>query len=418
MIAVIAVVASYGEAHPSTPGTYFTGPYHLPHTPDAALLLVFAASAVLAWRRRYPRLVLCASTAAVVAYTLPGYENGMALLLPGVAIGTLAANPSMTALRSTGWAVAVTAVLMAATAANNPLGQTGGGFFLIPAIGAVALFAGIALASRRAYVDSERAQLARQAAQDAQRGIDEERLRIARELHDVVAHTMATITVQASAATALLRDDRPERAAESLQAIRSASKEGLRELRAILSVLRAASGDADGYADPTEPAAGLARLHALAEGVRAAGLPVTVAVTGQPRHLSAVTDLSAFRIIQEALTNVIRHAGPATATVRVDYAEDSLSIEVTDTGCGLPTSAAEAAFAQFLAAGTGAGQGLRGMRERAAAAGGSIEIGPLRDEGFRVAVRFPVDPPAPPEPPEPPEPAARSEPATSQKGRP
>ena len=123
---------------------------------------------------------------------------------------------------------------MAATAANNPLGPTGGGFFLIPAIGAVALFAGIALASRRAYVDSERAQLARQAAQEAQRGIDEERLRIARELHDVVAHTMATITVQASAATALLRDDRPEQAAESLQAIRSASKDGLRELRAIL----------------------------------------------------------------------------------------------------------------------------------------------------------------------------------------
>ena len=291
VIAVIAVLGAYGEAHPSTPGTYFTGPYHLPHTPDAALLLVFAAGAVLAWRRRYPRLVLCASTAAAVAYTLPGNENGVALLLPAVAIGTLAADRSMTALRSTGWAVAATAALMAATAANNPLGPTGGGFYLIPAIGAVALFAGIALASRRAYVDSERAQLAWQAAQEAQRGIDEERLRIARELHDVVAHTMATITVQASAATALLRDDRPEQAAESLQAIRSASKNGLRELRAILSVLRAASGDADGYADPTEPAAGLARLDTLAAGVQAAGLPVSVTVTGQPRDLSAVTDL-------------------------------------------------------------------------------------------------------------------------------
>ncbi len=254
VITVIAVVAAYGEAHPSTPGTYFTGPHHLPRTPDAALLLVFAASAVLAWRRRYPRLVLCASTAAVVAYTLPGYENGMALLLPAVAVGTLAADPSVTVLRATGWAVAVTAVLMAATAANNPLGPAGGGFFLIPATVAVALFAGIALASRRAYVDSERAQLARQAAQEAQRGIDEERLRIAREMHDVVAHTMATITVQASAATALLRD-RPDQAAESLRAIRSASKDGLRELRAILDVLRAASGDADGSADPTEPAA-------------------------------------------------------------------------------------------------------------------------------------------------------------------
>jgi signal transduction histidine kinase len=396
VITVIAVIASYGEAHPSTPGTYFTGPHHLPHTPDVALLLVFAASAVLAWRRRYPRLVLCASTAAVVAYTLPGYENGMALLLPGVAMGTLAADPSTTALRSTGWAVAVTAVLMAATAADNPLGPTGGGFYLIPAIVAVALFAGIALASRRAYVDSERAQLARQAAQEAQRGIDEERLRIARELHDVVAHTMATITVQASAATALLRD-RPEQAAESLQAIRSASKDGLRELRAILNVLRAASGDADGSADPTEPAAGLARLGVLAEGVAAAGLPVTVTVTGQSRELSAVTDLSAFRIIQEALTNVIRHAGPATAAVSVDYGAETLTIEVADTGRGLPSSAAEAAFAEFLTAGTGAGHGLRGMRERAAAAGGSVEIGPLPGHGFRVAARLPLEPPAQPE---------------------
>jgi signal transduction histidine kinase len=409
VITVIAVLGAYGEAHPSTPGTYFTGPYHLPHTPDAALLLVAAASAVLAWRRRYPRLVLCASTAAVVAYTLPGYENGMALLLPAVAVGTLAVDRSTTAVRSTAWAIAVTVVLMAATAANNPLGPTGGGFFLIPATVAVALLAGIALASRRAYADSERAQLALQAGQEAQRGIDEERLRIARELHDVVAHTMATITVQASAATALLQADRPERAAESLQAIRSASKDGLRELRAILGVLRAASGDADGSADPTEPAAGLARLDALAQGVKAAGLPVTVTVTGQPGALSAVTDLSAFRIIQEALTNVIRHAGPATAAVLVGYAAETLTIEVTDTGCGLPSSVAEAAFARFLATGTGAGHGLRGMRERAAAAGGAIEIGPLPGHGFRVAARFPVEPPSPE--------SARSESARSESPR-
>ena len=334
VITVIAVVAAYGEAHPSTPGTYFTGQHHLPHTPDAALLLVAAGGVVLAWRHRYPRLVLCASTAVVVAYTLPGYENGVALLLPAVAMGTLAADPSTTALRSSAWAVAVTAVLMAATASNNPLGQTGGGFFLIPANLAVALFAGLAIGSRRAYLDSERAQLARQAAQEAQRGIDEERVRIARELHDVVAHTMATITVQASAATTLLRD-RPEQAAESLQAIRAASKNGLRELRAILNVLRAASGDSDGFVDPVQPAAGLARLDALAAGVRAAGLPVTVTVTGHPRDLPAVTDLSAYRIIQEALTNAISHAGPATAAVTVHYAADSLAVEVTDTGCGL-----------------------------------------------------------------------------------
>ena len=390
VITVIAVVAAFGEAHPSTPGTYFTGPHHLPHTPDAALLLVALAGAVLAWRRCYPRLVLCISTAAVVAYTLPGYENGVALLLPAVALGSLACDPSTTWLRSSAWAAAVTAVLMAATASNNPLGATGGGFFLIPADLAVALFAGIAIANRRAYLASERAQLARQSAQEAQRGIDEERLRIARELHDVVAHTMATITVQASAASTLL-PDRPEQAAESLHAIRTASKNGLRELRAILDVLRTASGDADELADPVQPAAGLGRLDALVAGVRAAGLPVTVSVSGQPRELPAVTDLSAFRVIQEALTNSLRHAGPATATVTLRYAPDHLAVEITDTGCGLPSSMATTEFPALLAEGDGVSHGLRGMRERAAAAGGAMEIGPLPGRGFRVAARFPLD---------------------------
>jgi len=395
VITVIAVAASYGEAHPTTPGTYFTGSHHLPHTPTAALLLIAAAGIALAWRHRYPRLVVCAATALVVAYTLPGYVNGAALLLPAVALGTLAAMVPVR--RSVPWALAVTAVLMAVTAANNPFGSFGGGFPLIPADDAVALFAGIAIASRNAYVESIRVQAARQAALDAHRRVDDERLRIARELHDVVAHTMATITVQAAAATQLLRD-RPEEAAESLKAIRAASKDGLRELRAILDVLRSASGDADEPADPTQPTPGLARLDALVAGVRAAGLPVTVTVVGQPRELSALTDLSAFRIIQEALTNTLRHAGPATAAVTVAYGAAALRVEVTDTGHGLTDSTAEAAYVAFVieadpgatSAGT-VGHGLRGMHERAAAAGGTIDIGPLPAGGFRVTAVLPLD---------------------------
>jgi signal transduction histidine kinase len=285
--------------------------------------------------------------------------------------------------QSVAWAVALTVVLMAATAAHNPLGPTGGGMVLIPADIAVALFGGIAVANRRAYVES----LRDRAERDARRQVDEERLRIARELHDVVAHTMATINVQACAAAQLLTD-RPEQAAESLAAIRAASKDGLRELRVILNVLR----HVDEGADPTQPAPGLARLDALAAGVRQAGLPVTVTITGQPCPLPAVTDLAAFRIVQEALTNSVRHAGPATATVAVSYGDDCLVVEVTDDGGGATVrsgknGAATSADGQPL--GGGWGHGLRGIRERAAAAGGTVEIGPAAAGGFRIAARFP-----------------------------
>jgi signal transduction histidine kinase len=432
VVTAIGVAAAYGEAHPSV--NYFTAPNHLPHTPDAALLLVAAAGVVLAWRQRCPRFVTAASTALVVAYTLPGYENGAAVLLPALALWTLAA---LTPLRqAVAWAVAVTAVLMVATGFGNPFGPFGGGFFLIPANDAVGLFAGIAVASRRAYVESVRVRAAQDAAQQAQRRVEEERLRIARELHDVVAHTMATITVQAAAATQLLRD-RPEQAAESLKSIRAASKDGLRELRTILDVLRTAADDADEAAgpgvgeaaDPTQPTPGLGRLDALVAGVRAAGLPVTVTVTGQPRDLPAVTDLSAFRIIQEALTNTLRHAGPATAAVTLDYAGDSLLVEVRDTGNADPSdSAAPSSHGlgvrdssvpsghglgvrdSSVPSGHGlggvrdsaatSGHGLSGIRERAAAAGGTVDIGPLPEGGFRVAARLPLDWSHAPEPAE------------------
>ena len=382
---VIVLVAAYSEAHPTDPGRYFTGGHHLPHTPAAAFLLILVAGLALIWRHRFPLPVLAVSTAAVVAFSLLGYVNGAALLLPAAAIWAVArARPIR---QSVAWAIALTVVLMAATAANNPLGPTGGGLILIPADVAVALFGGIAVANRRAYVES----LRDRAERNARRQVDEERLRIARELHDVVAHTMATINVQASAAAQLLTD-RPEQAAESLTAIRAASKDGLRELRAILNVLR----HVDEGADSTQPAPGLARLDALAAGVRQAGLPVTVTVTGQPRPLSAVTDLAAFRIIQEALTNSIRHAGPAAAAVAVSYGDDCLLVEVTDDGGGTTMRSGKngdvtGADGKPLA-GEG-GHGLRGIRERAAAAGGTVEIGPAQAGGFRVAARFPGERP-------------------------
>jgi signal transduction histidine kinase len=224
--------------------------------------------------------------------------------------------------------------------------------------------------NRRAYAASIRDR----AEQDARRRLDEERLRIARELHDVVAHTMATINVQAGVAAHVL-PTRPEAAAESLQAIKTASKEGLRELRAILNVLRQADD-----ADPTQPAPGTAQLDALIAGARRAGLDTTLTVTGEPFPLPAAVDLAAYRIVQESLTNAIRHAGPATAAVSLTYQEDELRIDVTDTGPGPKVSAAAGQ----------AGHGLAGMRERAAAVGGIVETGPGPRGGFRVAAWLPV----------------------------
>ena len=234
---------------------------------------------------------------------------------------------------------------------------------------AVVVVAGIAVANRRAYVHSIRDR----AEQDARRRLDEERLRIARELHDVVAHTMATINVQAGVAAHVL-PTHPEAAAESLQAIKIASKEGLRELRAILNVLRQADD-----ADPTQPAPGTAQLETLITGARRAGLDTTLTVTGESVPLPAAVDLAAYRIVQESLTNAIRHAGPATAAISLGYGRDELRIEVTDTGRGPAPSA-----------GHNGGHGLAGMRERAATVGGTLETGPGSAGGFRVAARLPL----------------------------
>jgi signal transduction histidine kinase len=368
VLTVLLVLGSLGEGDPKNPAdrTQFRG-HAVPH-PTAALVLVGVACVTLAWRRRWPVAVLVVSTAAVTVYSLLGYVNGASLIAPVLALYAVATKVSVR--RAVIAAVATLVVLMTATAVNNPFGHiAGGGFDLIPGMVAAALFAGIAVANRRAYTAS----VIDRAEQDARRRVDEERLRIARELHDVVAHTMATINVQAGVAAHVL-SSRPEAAAESLQAIKAASKEGLRELRAILNVLRQADDS-----DPTQPAPGTAQLEALIAGARRAGLETTFTVTGEPVPLPAAVDLAAYRIVQESLTNTIRHAGPATAAVSLAYRHDELRIDVTDTGPGQPAGAA----------GKSAGHGLAGMRERAAAVGGTVETGPGPGGGYRVAARLP-----------------------------
>ena len=215
---------------------------------------------------------------------------------------------------------------------------------------------------------------------EAARLLAEERLRIARELHDTVAHSMATITVQAGSALHVLSPAHDGAVREALINIRETSKSALGEMRAVLGHLREDSGAAASAA-PETPAApaglGLSRLPELRAAVTAAGSPVRVSVEGEPGPLPPAVDHAAYRILQESLTNVLRHAVSGTeADVSLRYEPDSVTITVANDGCvpgGSP----------------GTGNGLRGMRERAAAAGGELEAGPRPDGGFLVTAKLP-----------------------------
>jgi signal transduction histidine kinase len=207
---------------------------------------------------------------------------------------------------------------------------------------------------------------ARAAAAEARRRQgSEERLRIARDLHDVLGHHISLINVQAGVALYLMDDD-PEQARSALTAIKQSSRDLLREMRSTLGVLRGVDEE-----PPHDPVAGLSRLDDLVEATRAAGLPVTVEIGGEPRELPPSVDTAAYRIIQEALTNARKHAGPAQASVLLTYTEDGITMRIDDDGTG-------------PAGTTGGGDGIPGMRERAAALGGTLTAGPRPGGGFRV----------------------------------
>jgi signal transduction histidine kinase len=210
--------------------------------------------------------------------------------------------------------------------------------------------------------------------EEERRRASEERLRIARELHDVLAHNISLINVQAGVALHLM-DERPEQARTALSAIKQASKDTLGELRSVLDILRN-----PGESSPRSPAGGLDRLDELVSRASAAGLSVRTEIDGTPRPLPARVDLTAYRIVQEALTNVIRHAGAAEATIGVTYGERELTLRVDDDGRG-----------RTVKDGGGTGSGIAGMRDRAAALEGELEAGPRPDGGFRVLARLPLD---------------------------
>ncbi|MEB8342307.1 sensor histidine kinase [Streptomyces endophyticus] len=340
-----------------------------------ARLLMLAGGALLLWRQRHPVLVAFGTAACVTVYLGAGYPYGPVFLL--VAIACFSAI--VAGRRWAAWAAA--GVLWAGhllighwlyaylpPAGDGPAGWGEEGIVAAWVLAVMAI-AELARVRREQW---EHARVEREKA--ARRRADEERLRIARELHDVLAHSISVINVQAGVGLALLDTD-PEQARTALTTIKSASKEALGEVRQVLDTLRA-PGEA-----PRAPAPGLDRLPELVDQAAGAGLTVDVTTDGPRAALPPGADLAAFRIVQEALTNVVRHSGSRHARVQLSYGDGAITLTVDDDG---PATHADAG---------GSGNGLAGMRERAAALGGTIEAGPRADGGFRVVGRLPLTTP-------------------------
>ncbi|MFG3158861.1 sensor histidine kinase [Streptomyces sp. NPDC048232] len=336
-----------------------------------ARVLLFVTGAALLWRQRHPVPVVFGTAAATLLYLGSGYPYGPVF----VAVAVACFSAVVTGHRRAAWTAMVTLWAGHALVSHwlyrwlPPSGDSAAswGEEIVIATWVVAIVALSELArTRREQWARERAERA----QAAKRRADEERLRIARELHDVLAHSISVINVQAGVGLALLDSD-PEQARTALTTIKDQSKEALGEVRQVLDALRT-PGDA-----PRAPAPGLDRLPELVE--QAAGAGLAVEVEGEPPRLPPGTDLAAFRIVQEALTNVVRHSGSRHARVRLDRDGRTLRLRVDDDG---PATGADAG---------GSGNGLAGMRERAAALGGTIEAGPRADGGFRVLAALPID---------------------------
>jgi len=251
---------------------------------------------------------------------------------------------------------------------------------------------GIALAdavrNRRAYVAeveerARRAEASRE--QEAERRVGDERLRIARELHDVLAHHVAVINVQAGVAGHLL-DRQPQQAREALDHVRAAARSVLSEMQAVVTVLR----EPDEPLHPAEPAPGMDQLADLVDGFRAVGLTIDTVVSGTPTPLPAAVDLVGYRAVQESLTNVRKHAGRTATVVELDYRPDVFALTVTN--AGTPMGSRSGARLTEATTDPVTGFGLLGMRERVGSVGGRLQVGPTDDGGFVTAISLPVTP--------------------------
>jgi signal transduction histidine kinase len=338
--------------------------------------LVLLHTLPLVARRRFPGTVLAlvvGSGLAFAALDLPPDILGLAIL---VAVYSVAAYGSWSVSLAGLAGVEVALVVIQLTPGRTGVGTLVGNLGVVAAAWLLGHFAhnyrtyAARLEERTAELEQAREELAR-------RAVVEERLRLARELHDVVAHTMSVIAVQ-SGVGAHVADTNPQEAAKALAAIEATSRAALEELRRLLSVLR----QEDEPQGALAPVPGLADLDSLLAEVSKAGLAVKLQINGTRPPLPAGVDLSAYRIVQEALTNVVKHAGPAHAQVVVGYRDQDVMVEVIDDGRGAVTSASDGRV--------GTGHGLIGMRERVQVFGGDLQTGPRPGGGFRVAARLPL----------------------------
>ncbi|TPQ24139.1 sensor histidine kinase [Streptomyces sporangiiformans] len=322
-------------------------------------LLIIAVCGALLLRRRYPVAVGWFTVLATGGYYLLSDIDGPLVVVPIVVLYAIAARGRLRA------AVAMAAAMAIGVGAGTLVGHsdvTGTAVFMLTGWLVAVVALGSVRHGRVAYAEEE-----------ARLRATEERLRIARELHDVIGHNISMINVQAGAALYRLKKD-PAQAEDALGAIKASSRETLRELRATLGVLRQVDEEA-----PTAPAPGLARADELVASAKLAGLEVRIERTGVERSLPAPVDLAAYRIVQESLTNAAKHSGAGRVTIQLVYGERELTLTVEDDGRG----------AAARPAGSGGGSGITGMTERARALGGELTAGPRPDGGFAVRARLP-----------------------------
>lgn len=363
----VVVAADFQGAGRSGPGAY-----------------LFAAGfgALVALRRRAPRTMLVLTVLGIFAY----YALGFPVI--GMALPAVAALYSAAELALTRWAVGAGAVLVGVSAYFRVIeGQPTAylyGYELVTNVALVAAAIALGAAVRltreaRAQAQRVRALTAAEQALAADRRLEAERVRIARDLHDVVGHNLSVISLHSGVASeALGRDDDAARTA--LGHVREATSDTLRELRATVKVLRSpVSGPAAATDQSPRGSTGLAGIDALVRPARAAGLDVAVAVDVEPDALDATIDAAAYRIVQESLTNVLRHSGARRATVSADVADGRLRVRVSDDGRGAGAPIASSS-----------GQGIAGMRERAALLGGRLDAGDAPGGGFVVVADLPA----------------------------